>query len=129
MSHRRGAPSMDKECVLRRMWYAEAQKKEFRGSDSSSEDEMPTFEEINSVADSKSTGDDSDDASKEGKFAVEEKPALASPPPSRQHQFSNFASTLGAESRYKHSKVILYSIVMAIFPQQSNRKGPHRRKT
>jgi hypothetical protein len=97
MSNRRGAPSMDKECVLRRQWYHEAQKKEFRGSDSSlSDDEAQAFEEDMSTAGKKSTTfteeyekDDGDKEEKESK-----KKNMVPPSP-----FVNFAATLGAESR------------------------------
>lgn len=103
MSHRRGAPSMDKECVIRRLWYAEAQKKEFKGSDSSSsDDEIQCYEDSSSKMEQSVT---EDDAKEDKSIDNEEKPpVLSSPPPSRQ-KFSNFASTLGAESSNRIERV------------------------
>ena len=121
---------MDKECVLRRLWYAEAQKKEFKGSESSSsDDEIQFYEESSSKMEQSASADD--DSKEDKSISNEEKPpVLTSPPPSR-HKFSNFASALGAESRFDICVIkcvahdYLFRNLIYSFQQQSNRKGSH----
>ena len=45
MSRRRGAPSVDPECVIRRKWFEEAQRREFRGEDEDDDEEEDDIEE------------------------------------------------------------------------------------
>lgn len=137
MSNRRGAPSMDKECVIRRKWYAEAQKKEFRGSDSSSsDDEAPIFEEAK-IAERKSPTEE-----KTEEKEVKEIKKKNVPPPST---FTNFASTLGSESRWTfilsieqlhnschdlyiaHSQLLFYNCVYYVTAIVSSRRATLRR--
>ena len=125
MSHRRGAPSVNKECVVRRKWYAEAQEKEFKGNDSSSSDDEAqvvhvTEEEISAAAGRK-TGEEKHD--NEVLDDAKETKKVSSRPPST---FTNFASMLGAESRQG-----MYSLVNLIFYNNLSKliQQPHGKNT